>query len=305
MRTNWLRATILTSSLLLAACTPEHSKSVGFLQWEVDPGYQWIDKDAFLKKAKWVAGLRHPGHPRLLSSDAEGSWIPMAGYQWGATGTEGASADYSGRTLDEDLAVHWQPGVTHPSLPHIFTLAQQGRWRPEKGYAFTRDGDLRVTWRPGTGDPDRPHYKAAAEEGRWELEPGYAESSFFFSTYAVWRAGLTHPVQPCLVSSDVEGMWQPVSGYHLERLGDGRFKIAGDVTETDWGGVAAGTFVALIGYALAKPQPDDSALGTNVGRPLAEHIGDAGVRGAMDSIGSTNGGSCADVILDDSWQQRN
>src|SRR5262245_26882138 len=140
--------------LPLAACSPEHAKSTGFLSWKPDPGYAWANPDSLIKKTRWTEGEVHPDHANLLSSAGEGFWAPRPGYEWGPTMTmKTPLPNNNPRTLDKDLAVHWQPGIHRNDFAHVTSSMEAGFWAPDLGYDFTDKASLRVAWKEGSAHP--------------------------------------------------------------------------------------------------------------------------------------------------------
>lgn len=293
------------SAVFLMGCTPEHSKSVGFLEYQTDPGYVWVDPDAWFLEAKWMPGIAHRHHETVISAQTADQWLPMAGYQWGP-GAANASvqSDYSTKSSHDNLEVHWHPGAHHPEKPHITAAAQENYWRPDKGYYFPSKDSLDVRWRQGVRDPDRAHYISGAVEGAWELEPGYVEVDGLLGKYASWSPGLYYPGQSCLVSTGVEGKWDAVAGHHLETLPDGRLKIVANSTGQDWGTTILAAAVALFGYSQAQPQEGDGFFKSNVVRPLSREVGDAGMKTVVDSFRNSSSTSCSEVVLGSEWRRR-
>lgn len=289
---------------MLIACAPQHSRSVGFLKYEAAPGYQWVNPKALFLQARWTPGMANPDHPHIQSWTTQDEWIPDAGYWWGpAADAEPTNTYFAGKRLTEDLTVHWQPGSTRPDYPHVHAVANEGYWGSDKGYLFVKTNDLAVQWKPGLPDPDRRHYVSADTEGQWELAPGYVERVGLFGfKYVSWAQGVPNKAQPCLVSATTEGRWQPIAGYHTEKQADGHFRIVGDTTSPNWGGVLGGLVMAVVGFSNAQPRQNDGLFDAAVARPVAGEVGKAGLGIAARSFGSTNSGSCAGVTLDQTWE---
>lgn len=251
----------------MAGCAPEHTTAVGFMQFEPDPGYGWIQVSAFGKEARWTQGDTHPAFANIVSSLDEGYWEPRPGYQWVSVGWD-ATVDVAPRAISASLGTRWSPGLRHEHYDHISAGMQTDQWMPDKGYYFPNAGDLTVAWQAGVADKDRAHYLASNVEGQWVIEAGYSEHpGFRGGTYAKWTEGLPHPGEPCLVSSSTEGSWSPISGYSLHETPDGRLQIVGDESPADWIDMVA----SALGYG-------DEQL----------------TRGA--------GGACANRMLNDTWR---
>jgi hypothetical protein len=212
------------------------------------------------------------------------------------------------RELTGDVELRWAPGLAHSRREHVFAHTDEGFWVPAPGYDFVTRDRLDVVWKAGLRDQERPHYLSAAEEGTWELEPGYVEVAGLFgatgllgSTYAAWSPGQLYPGQPCMMAGAYEGQWTPIGGYHLVDAGEGRLKIVGDQRKTDWGAVAIGALIAVVGYSSAQPQKEDDLVTRGIGRPVAKEVGDAGLAVAADAFGGSNDGPCAGQVLPANW----
>jgi hypothetical protein len=295
---SWRHAAI-GAALGLAACSPQHSTSTGFLTYQANPGYVWEDKDAWFPKAIWSPGLAHNSVKHIYAATNPDHWVPQPGYQW--QDAYDPKIGYVERSSTDPLEVVWRAGASYPNRPNISAGLKEGVWLPKKGYKFVSDKSLDVLWHEGVRDPDRKYYQSAASEGQWELKPGYVETTGLFGVRVVqWTAGVVHPDEPCMASTVDEGKWQAVQGYKTIRTPEGRLKMI-STTGPDWIGVGVGVGVAIVGYSNAAPQENDSDFAKEVGRPLSKEIGNTGVKAAIDSFQGGNG-SCSDHILGPEWQ---
>jgi len=288
-------------SVALCSCAPEHSKSTGFMTYEADPGYTFVDPNAFFLKTKWTPGIAHPTIQHIVSTQDEGQWIPQSGYDWD---DNKVNQPYTELASSDLKTVHWLPGEKHHDYPHISAYSKEGLWTPDAGYAFVSKEGLEVQWESGLPDPARAHYISSKIEGTWELEPGYKEEpGLFGGTYVEWVSGMSYPTDVCLISSTIEGKWIPISGHHLTQQSDGTLEIVADSSEPDWGTVAVKALFAMVSYAASEPQKDDGPL-TSAGRHVAGEAGNMATESAIKDVISPNGDDqCDKHVLPANWNK--
>jgi hypothetical protein len=135
--TNWprrlRRAALLAAACLpLSACGTPHTHAEGLLGAAPDPGYAWLYPETMSREVRWVPGASHPGFPNIVAAAAPDRWRPLPGYAWNDAAADPAAAT-APRPSAAALAVHWQQGLGHPSLPHLRSGATPGQWRAGPG----------------------------------------------------------------------------------------------------------------------------------------------------------------------------
>lgn len=292
--------------LALSACAPENSTAKGFLTFEPDPGYQWVDPDSFWLETEWAPGLQHPENNLVRASSAEGYWQPSPGYVWVYNPGDAITSE-----IRKDISdVIWESGLRHPEYEHISSDEVERQWVADPGYVFRESGKLQTVWQEGRRHPDRVHFVSSPIEGEWLPEAGYVAVPVFGlfgekrDPFAKWSPGTVHPKEECMIAAASEGRWQPVDGYHLERDGSDGLRVVGDEVQTDWGGVFAGLVVAYLGYSASQPTSEDGLITSQVVRPMAAEVAKEGLKSAGNAVGHRNSGSCDGRILNkELWGQ--
>jgi len=132
------------------------------------------------------------------------AWKPSAGYVWRNDG-------------QVRQGVKWQPGLAHPSLPHVLSIREEQLWAPELGYKWvTSTPEDGVRWEPGQRHSDYPNAAAAETEGYWRPDAGYAFSKPGQLSAAIWQPGLEHRDFKNVLAAGKEGTWSPRPGFRFE-----------------------------------------------------------------------------------------
>ena len=112
----------------------------------------------------------------------------------------------------------WHEGMTHPTVPHIIAMPQEGKWRCEAGYVLInpRNPLTGAVWKPRHPHPQHPHVVAADKEGSWTPDWGYwwINQEDKSDYRVVWISG-ARPIEH-VYSSDIEGRWCCDPGYKFK-----------------------------------------------------------------------------------------
>lgn len=112
----------------------------------------------------------------------------------------------------------WKPGTPHPTIPHIITMAQEGKWRCEPGYVLRNPEDpmAGAIWKHKRPHPDYPHVFSGKAEGEWDLDVGYLwvdpnSPNDFRVRWVIGARPMEH-----IYASATEGEWCCDPGYQFK-----------------------------------------------------------------------------------------
>lgn len=168
------------------------SPKLGYV-WTEDMTHEarvfWDDTDAH-----WQSGQDHPDY-NVNSAEAEGKWIPKAGYRFA-------------NTDNGDLSTTWTENLRHPDMK-AYSSATEGEWRPQIGYKLEFDAygnAVNTVWDAGRAYNEFK-IKASNVVDRFEAFPGYTFSNPTDNLNVKWTPGLPDPANPSLIAATTEGEW--------------------------------------------------------------------------------------------------